>query len=100
MVFAALLLFGAFSADAYAAPAAAFCEDPRGPVSSVYIPNVTKTLGGPTGWTTPFIIQNIGTASTDVEVRFLPFGAGTPVACRNVTALADGASFADLLTVV
>jgi len=84
------------SNDAYAAPAAAFCEDPRGPVSSVYIPNVTKTLGGPSGWTTPFIIQNIGSASTDLEVRFHRFGAGGIAACRTVHALAPGASFADI----
>lgn len=77
-------------------PTPAFCEDPRGPSSVVYIPNVTKTLGGPGGWTTPFIIQNIGTTSTDVEVRFLPFDSGTPIACRNITALAPGASFADI----
>jgi len=98
-VFSAAVLLVAVlcaSAEAYIAPAAAFCQDPRGPVSSVYIPNVTKTLGGPSGWSTPFIIQNIGAASTDVEVRFLPFGSGSPVACRNVLALAPGASFADV----
>ena len=98
ILFAAVLLVAAScaSADAYAAPATAFCEDPRGPVSSVYIPNVTKTLGGPSGWTTPFIIQNIGTASTDLEVRFHRFGAGGIAACRNVHGLAPGASFADI----
>jgi hypothetical protein len=56
---------------------------------------VTKTLGGPSGWNTPFIIQNIGAASADVEVRFLPFGTGQIIACRNVR-LAPGTSFADV----
>src|SRR5207247_682726 len=26
----------------------------------IYLPNVTKTLGGPSGWTTPFIVQSQG----------------------------------------
>jgi hypothetical protein len=100
-VFTAVVLVAASFASDYAGmtslgtPAAAFCQDPRGPDSIIYIPNVTKTLGGPNGWTTPFIIQNIGTASAEVEVRFLPFNTGQIVACRNVR-LAPGTSFADV----
>ena len=26
----------------------------------LYLPNITKTLGGPTGWTTPFVLQSQG----------------------------------------
>jgi hypothetical protein len=26
----------------------------------IYLPNITKTLGGPTGWTTPFVLQSQG----------------------------------------
>lgn len=95
------MLVAASSAGPSARAQAAFCEDPRGPTSSVWVPNVTKTLGGPSGWTTPFIVQNVGTASTDIEVRFHRVGVRNPgegliMACRTVTALAPGRSFADV----
>src|SRR6267378_6525907 len=31
---------------------------------TLYLPNITKNLGGRTGWYTPFIVQNTGTTST------------------------------------
>ena len=44
------------------------CADARTttPTMSVYLPNITKTLGGPTGFLTPFIVQNTGSANTDL----------------------------------
>lgn len=63
---------------------------------SVYLPNITKTLGGPNGWVTPFIVQNTGTASTNLEVSFYKFSDGTCVARRTVSNLAPGKSFADI----
>ncbi|HVR89170.1 MAG TPA: carboxypeptidase-like regulatory domain-containing protein, partial [Candidatus Limnocylindria bacterium] len=46
------------------------------PSTTVYLPNVTKTLGGPTGFQTPFIVQNTGSASTNLEVSFYRFSNG------------------------
>jgi subtilisin family serine protease len=72
------------------------CPSPRAGVPTVtnYLPNVTKTLGGPQGFTTPFIVQNSGTAPTDLEVEFKKFSDGTCVLRRAVPGLAAGASYA------
>lgn len=66
------------------------------PTETVYLPNVTKTLGGPAGWQTPFIVQNAGTASTQLEVTFSRFLNGQCVVRRVVDALQPGTSFADV----
>jgi len=66
------------------------------PTATVYLPNITKTLGGPAGWYTPFIAQNIGTAATTLEVSFYKFSDGSLVTCRKILALAPGTSFADV----
>ena len=63
---------------------------------TLYLPNVTKTLGGPQGFQTPFIVQNTGTASTGLELSFYRFSDGTCVARRNIELLAPGASYADV----
>jgi len=74
------------------------CADPRAgtPTMSVYLPNITKTLGGPTGFLTPFIVQNTGSANTDLEVSFYAFSDGSCVTRRSVLALKPGSSFADV----
>jgi hypothetical protein len=74
------------------------CQAARaaGPTQSVYLPNITKTLGGANGFQTPFIVQNTGTASTDLEVSFYGFADGACVARRFVLALKPGTSFADV----
>src|SRR2546428_11987305 len=79
-----------------AAPAAATCDMTGTPTSSAYLPNITKSLGGPTGWVTPFIVQNVGTASTDLQVSFYRFSDGSLVTCRKVTSLGAGTAFADI----
>jgi hypothetical protein len=66
------------------------------PTQTVYLPNVTKTLGGPGGWYTPFIVQNVGTAATTLEVSFYKFSDGSCVTRRSVANLAAGTSFADV----
>src|SRR5207248_6608757 len=66
------------------------------PTQTVYLPNITKTLGGATGWVTPFIVQNTGTISTTLEVSFYKFSDGSCVARRTVSLLAPGTSFADV----
>ncbi len=64
------------------------------PTYTVYLPNITKTLGGPNGWHTPFIVQNVGTMSTSLSVSFYNFSDGALVATRTATVLA-GRSFVD-----
>jgi hypothetical protein len=66
------------------------------PTQSVYLPNITKTLGGANGWVTPFIVQNTGTVNTNLEVSFYKFSDGACVARRTVSNLAPGKSFADI----
>ena len=72
------------------------CSNAAGPTGTVYLPNITKTLGGPAGWYTPFIAQNIGTAMTKLEVSFYRFSDGALVTCRVISNLAAGTSFADV----
>lgn len=64
--------------------------------NTVYLPNITRMLGGPTGWQTPFIVQNIGTVSTDLDVAFYGFADGALVTRRQVIGLKPGTSFADV----
>src|SRR5438132_2268362 len=64
--------------------------------STVYLPNVTKMLGGPDGWQTPFIVQNVGSVPTDLTVSFYSFGDGSLVAQRRVAGLRPGTSYADV----
>ena len=63
-------------------PAVALCAggNTTAATDAVYLPNITKTLGGPDGWQTPFIVQNVGTTATDIEVSFYRFSDGT---CMN-----------------
>jgi hypothetical protein len=75
---------------------AADCGTAGSPTTTVYLPNVTKTLGGPGGWVTPFIVQNVGVAPTTLEVSFYRFSDGGLVTCRAVPGLLPGTSFADV----
>jgi len=65
------------------------------PTVSVYLPYVTKTLGGADGWETPFIIQNADTVATDLELNFYAIGDGSLVARRIVRDLKPRTSYAD-----
>ena len=79
--------------NAATAPA---CDTPGTPTTTVYLPNITKTLGGPQGWVTPFIVQNVGFVQTTLEVSFYRFSDGAFVTCRRPPRLAVGTSFADV----
>ena len=72
------------------------CNTTFAPTTTVYLPNITKTLGGPTGWVTPFIVQNVGFFPTDLEVSFYRFSDGALVTCRKVSQLQPLRSFADV----
>ena len=59
---------------------------PTGPAhagvgNTVYLPNITRMLGGPDGWQTPFIGQNVGSDSTSVTLDLFqgPFHRHRPV---------------------
>ena len=72
-------------ASARALPAAAA-------TTTVYLPNITRMLGGPDGWQTPFVVQNVGTVATDLTMSFYAFSDGTLVKTRTVSALPPGNS--------
>ena len=60
--------------------------------ATVYLPNITKTLGGADGFQTPFIVQNTGSVATDLEVTFNSFATGACVLRKIKTALQPGTS--------
>ncbi len=66
------------------------------PTQSVYLPNITKTLGGATGWQTPFIVQNSGSLGTTLEVTYNRFLTGKCALRKTITGVAAGTSFADV----
>lgn len=72
--------------------ASSVCDTTGTPTTTVYLPNITKTLGGPSGWDTPFYVQNAGAIQTTVEISLFRFRDGGLVACRKTTALAPGTS--------
>jgi hypothetical protein len=75
----------------------ATCARPAQPNTTVYLPNITKTLGGPSGWYTPFIVQNTNRFTiTSLQVDFYSFSSGVLVARRDICALKPGQSFADV----
>jgi len=106
VIAAATFAVGASVAGLPRQVAAATCASLRTdapPTSTVYLPNVTKTLGagpfalpGAAGWVTPFIIQNTGSVSTSLEVSFYAFADGSCVARRTISALAPATSYADV----
>ncbi|HUG06043.1 MAG TPA: hypothetical protein VMQ78_05870 [Candidatus Limnocylindria bacterium] len=78
-------------------PGTATCARPATPNTTVYLPNITKTLGGPSGWYTPFIVQNTNRFSiTSLQVDFYSFATGVLVARRDICAVSPGQSFADV----
>ena len=82
---------GATSATAATGP----CGPPGVPPTTVFLPDITKTLRGSAGWVTPFIVQNVGVKRTALEVSFFRFSDGALVTCRKITDLAPATSFAD-----
>ena len=62
------------------------------PTTTIYLPNIVKMLGGPDGWNTPFIVQNVGSGSTDLTLEFYRFSDGALVKTRSVAGLAQGTS--------
>jgi len=69
--------------------------NPPAVTSTVYLPNITRRLGGPDGFYTPFIIQNTGAANTELEVSFYKFTDGSCVERYLVFGMAPGTSHAN-----
>src|SRR5437762_5381772 len=69
--------------------------NPPAVTSTVYLPNITRRLGGPNGFYTPFIIQNTGAANTELEVSFYKFTDGSCVERYLVFGMAPGTSHAN-----
>lgn len=74
------------------------CDTAGIPTRSIYLPNITRYLGGQNGWYTPFIVQNTGAAPTTLEVSFYKFTDGSLITCRKISNLLPGTSFADVPT--
>lgn len=62
----------------------------RSGAANVYLPNVTRRLGGPSGWETPFIVQNLGSSAVTASVLFYSFADGTLVKRIDGVALQPG----------
>src|SRR6266550_176740 len=70
---------------------------PPGPATAtVYLPNITKTLGGADGWDTPLIIQNTGSVATTLQLSFYRFSDGALAVRRVYPGLGPGTSYADI----
>ena len=95
VAFATLLAIASL-VHAPAAALAAGCGSTAQPTRTIYLPNITKTLGGPNGYDTPFIAQNVGATSTQLEVSYFRFSDGCLITRRTVNNLAAGTSFADI----
>ena len=72
--------------------AAGNCTAVAAPTQTTYLPNITRTLGGPLGWDTPFFVQNAGSSTTAVEASFYYFDTGALATCHRTATLAAGAS--------
>jgi len=84
-VTAVVLPTSATTSDAYAATSAVS--------SRLYLPNVTRTLGGANGWTTPIVLQSAG-AST-ATLRWYRFSDAVLVRTQVVALPANGATWID-----
>lgn len=83
--------------DAFLPRGAGNCSRPDTPRTTVYLPNITKTLGGPNGFVTPFIVQNTSNGLiTSLQIDFYRFSDGALVTRREICVLRPGTSFADV----
>lgn len=84
---------GSIDGTGFVSPPACGALNAATPTSTNYMPNITKTLGGPAGWQTPFIVQNTGLASASLEVSWYNFSDGS-CAKRITITRAPGTSYA------
>lgn len=83
--------------DAFLPRGSGNCSRPDTPRTTMYLPNITKTLGGPSGFVTPFIVQNTSNGLiTSLQIDFYRFSDGALVTRREICVLRPGTSFADI----
>ena len=82
-------------ASAISPPPPAPCTFAASPTATVYLPNITRRLGGPNGWNTPFYVQNAGSAATAIEASFYFFDTGGFATCHRYGNVGAGASVLD-----
>ena len=94
---ALLVVFVIASAPAVGArvAAATVCTSTTTATTTVYLPNITRRLGGALGWDTPIYVQNAGAVQAQVDVAFFRFSDGAPVACHTTRSVAPGTSLLD-----
>jgi hypothetical protein len=83
---------GAYEFGGVAPPPPNPCTTTGTPSNTTYLPNITRRLGGPNGWDTPFYVQNAGATSTTIEASFYYFDTGALATCHRTASLAAGAS--------
>jgi hypothetical protein len=83
-VAALVLPTGATAADSYAAAAGS---------SRLYMPNVTRTLGGAAGWTTPIVLQSV--TALGATLNWYRFSDGALVMSEHVTLTSGAATWLD-----
>ena len=66
--------------------------------SKVYLPNVTRTLGGPTGWTTPIILQSV--TATSATLKWYRFDNGQLAVTQTVPLTLGSSKWIDPASVV
>lgn len=76
-------------------PPPAACSGTGTLASTTYLPNITRRLGGPTGWDTPFYVQNSGSAAAAIEASFYFFDTGGFATCHRYSNVAAGTSIVD-----
>ena len=78
-----------------AVPPPSPCANSGTLASTTYLPNITRRLGGPNGWDTPFYVQNAGSAAATIEASFYFFDTGGYATCHKYTNVSAGASIVD-----
>ncbi len=63
--------------------------DPAVAKTKVSLPNITSKYYG---WTTPFVVQNLGAGKTTVEIKFYKKGSTKPSYKKTITSINPGAS--------
>jgi hypothetical protein len=87
-----LISIGFVAAISATAPSRAALAIDLQATTTIYLPNIVKMLGGADGWNTPFIVQNVGSATTNLTFDFRRFSDGAVVKTRTVAGLAPGTS--------
>jgi hypothetical protein len=74
------------------ATAAGYTAIPGGS-DRVYLPNVTRTLGGTTGWTTPVVVQS--DTATGATLKWYRFSDGALVTTQTIALSPGAAAYVD-----